>query len=89
MHRIEDIIVDGTYYINGIKICPYHGEGYGFDIESKQYYVSLIDDDGHYYDNGYYYHDGYYYVYDYLDHNLLKKIIRRQMDLEECKIKKN
>tara|TARA_Y100000389_G_scaffold66964_2_gene63180 strand:+ start:3670 stop:4242 length:573 start_codon:yes stop_codon:yes gene_type:complete len=89
LHRIEDIIVDGTYYINGIKICPYHGEGYGFDIESKQYYVSLIDDDGHYYDNGYYYHDGYYYVYDYLDHNLLKKIIRRQMDLEECKIKKN
>lgn len=118
LQRIEDIIVDDKYYINGIKISPYHerddnvdlrtedplareaavtrsrrrrrlGGSYGFDIDSKQGYVSLIDDDAYYYDKGYHYHEGYYYEYDYFDHNLLKKIIRRQMDLEECKIKKH
>ncbi len=103
LQRIEHIIVDDKYYINGIKISPYHERddnvdlrtglaaekkcnSYGFDIDSKQGYVSLIDDDGYYYDEGYYYHEGYYYEYDHFDHNLMKKIIRRQMDLEECKI---
>jgi len=85
LQRLEYIIPDDIYYINGNKIFPYHeandncarsqidSNGYGFDNLSKQDYVSLIDDDD----------------YNYGDHNLLKKIIRRQMDLEECKIKKH
>ena len=93
LQRLENIIPDDIYYINGNKIFPWRGacengarsqtdsNGYGFDNHSKKDYVSLIDDDDDYY------HEGYY-DYDYGDHNL-KKIIRRQMDLEECKIKKH
>jgi hypothetical protein len=95
LQRLENIIPDDIYYINGNKIFPWRGacengalsQTYGFDNHSKQDYVSLMyhnplgaEDGGFATNIGYYYHEGYY---------DLKKIIRRQMDLEECKIKKH
>lgn len=95
--KLEDIIVDTTYYINGYKIYPYysrnvhgaweevHKNGYGFDIHSKEDYVSLLDDldSEEYYDS---FEDSYY-VSPHGDYNILKKVIRNQMVLEECKIR--
>jgi len=94
--RLEDIIVDTTYYINGYRIHPYdsrndhgawkdiHKKGYGFDIHSKEDFIALLDD----IDSEEYYKDyeNSYYVSPHGDNIILTKIIRNQMVLEECKI---
>ena len=96
LQRLDDIIVDTTYYINGYRIHPYdlrndheawkgvHKKGYGFDIHSKEDYVSLLDnlDSEEYYNS---FEDSYY-VSPHGNYNILKKIIRNQMVLEECRI---
>ena len=94
--RLEDIITDTTYYINGYRIHPYdwrndngawedvHKKGYGFDIHSKEDFVALLDDiDSEEYYNDY---ENSYYVSPHGDYKILTKIIRNQMVLEECKI---
>ncbi len=95
--RLKDIIVDSTYYINGYRIHPYdsrndhgawkdvHKKGYGFDIQSKHDYVTLLDDD----DTKEYFNscDDGYYVSPHGDNCILKNVIRNQMVLEECKIR--
>ena len=89
--RLDDIIVDTTYYINGYRIHPYdsrkniqNDEYYGFDIHSKEDFVAMLDDqDSEEYYNSF---EDYYYISPYGDYNILKKIIRNQMILEECKI---
>ena len=95
--RLDDIIVDTTYYINGYKIHPYdwrndnggwkdvHKKGYGFDIHSKEDYVALLDD----IDSEEYYNscDDGYYISPHGDYKILTKIIHNQMVLEECKIR--
>lgn len=88
---LEDVIVDTTYYINGYRIHPYdsrkniqNDEYYGFDIHSKEDFVAMLDDqDSEEYYNSF---EDYYYISPYGDYNILKKIIRNQMILEECKI---
>ena len=96
LQRLENVIVDDTYYINGFKIYPYdwrndngfwkdvHKKGYGFDIHSKEDYVSLLDnlDSEEYYNS---FEDSYY-ISPHGNYNILKKIIRNQMVLEECRI---
>jgi len=95
--KLKDIIVDSTYYINGYRIHPYdsrndhgawkdvHKKGYGFDIHSKEDFVALLDDiDSEEYYNSY---EDSYYVSPHGDYNILKKVIRNQMVLEECKIR--
>jgi len=95
--KLDDIIVDTTYYINGYRIHPYdsrndhgawkdvHKKGYGFDIQSKHDYVMLLDDD----DTKEYFNscDDGYYVSPHGDNCILKNVIRNQMVLEECKIR--
>ena len=94
--RLEDIIVDTTYYINGYRIHPYDWrndngvwedvdkKGYGFDIHSKEDFVALLDD----LDSEEYYNscEDSYYVSPDGNYKMLTKIIRNQMDLEECRI---
>ena len=94
--KLEDIIVDTTYYINGYRIHPYdwrkdngswedvHNKGYGFDIHSKEDFVALLDD----LDSEEYYNscDDSYYISPHGDYKILTKIIRNQMVLEECRI---
>lgn len=95
--RLDDIIVDTTYYINGYRIHPYdssndhgawkdvHKKGYGFDIHSKENFVALLDDlDSEEYYNSY--EDSYYYS-PHGNYKILSKVIRNQMVLEECKIR--
>jgi len=89
--RLDDIIVDNTYYINGYRIHPYdsrkniqNDEYYGFDIHSKEDFIALLDDiDSEEYYNSY---EDSYYVSSHGDYNILKKVIRNQMVLEECNI---
>ena len=94
--RLEDIITDNIYYINGYRIYLYdwrndngawedvHKKGYGFDIHSKEDFVSLLDD----VDSEEYYNscEDSHYVSPHGNYKMLTKIIRNQMDLEECRI---
>lgn len=91
--RLEDIIVDSTYYINGYKIVPFcdaqnlqFGQNkFGFDIQSKHDYVMLLDDD----DTKRYFNscDDGYSISPYGDNCILKNVIRNQMIWEEYKIR--